>query len=71
MAKLPRDLSFSDVERALQRLGFKFVHQRKHRVWMKGTIRVAIPAHRVIKTGTLRAILREAQIPLDAFLGAL
>lgn len=60
MPKLPRGLSCSQVERALSRLGFVFVHQRKHRLWERGGIRVVVPAHRVIKTGTLRAILREA-----------
>lgn len=71
MAKLPRDLSYGDVERALQRLGFIFVHQRKHRIWIRESVRIAIPAHRVIKTGTLAAILREARIERDDFLRAL
>lgn len=71
MPKLPRDLSFIQVERALQRLGFIFVHQRKHRVWVKGTTRITVPAHRRIKTGTLRAILREALISVEDFAKAL
>jgi predicted RNA binding protein YcfA (HicA-like mRNA interferase family) len=61
MAKLPRDLSCSDVERALSRLGFVLVHQRKHRMWVKG----------LVNTGTLRAIIREARISTDQFLAAL
>lgn len=71
MARLPRDLSCRDVERALARLGFMFLHQRKHRAWVRGTLKVVIPAHRVIKTGTLRAILREARVGVDEFLAAL
>jgi predicted RNA binding protein YcfA (HicA-like mRNA interferase family) len=67
VSKLPRDLSYRDVERTLERLGFSFVHQRKHRIWCRGSVRIAIPAHRVIKTGTLRAILREAGIKPDEF----
>lgn len=71
MPKLPRDLSCEDVERALRHLGFSFLHQRKHREWVRGSIKVVIPAHRKIKTGTLRAIIREAGVTVDAFVAAL
>ncbi|MBI2901243.1 MAG: type II toxin-antitoxin system HicA family toxin [Planctomycetes bacterium] len=71
MPKLPRDLSYIDVERALKRPGFSYVHQRSHLVWARGSTRGSIPAHRRIKTGTLRAILREAGVTMDEFVGAL
>ncbi len=71
MPKVPRDLSCTDVERALRRLGFEFLHQRRHREWVKGSVKVVIPAHRLIKTGTLRAIIREAGLTVDQFVEAL
>jgi len=37
----------------------------------KGGRSVSVPAHRILKPGTLRAILREAAIEIDRFLEAL
>jgi len=53
--KLPRDASGSDVIKALRRLGFQDRH-------------VMVPAHGTVALGTLRNILRQAGIDLEAFL---
>ncbi|MBI4585564.1 MAG: type II toxin-antitoxin system HicA family toxin [Planctomycetes bacterium] len=71
MPKLPRDLSAGDVERALRRLGFQFIHARGHNVWARGDRTVTVPRHRVIKLGTLREIIRQAGLNLGEFLAAL
>ncbi len=71
MPKLPV-VSGRDTIRALSRLGFKAVRQRGSHVVMTGNGRTfAVPLHPEIDRGTLRAILREANVSVDAFVEAL
>lgn len=70
MAKLPRDLSGSQVVRALERAGFT-VRRRKgsHIVMRRNSpfAQVVVPDHRRIDTGTLDIILEGAGISPEEF----
>jgi predicted RNA binding protein YcfA (HicA-like mRNA interferase family) len=64
--KLPRDLSGQRVVQALKRLGFIEERQEgSHIRLMRGSLRVTVPAHRVIAPKTLQSILRQAQISVE------
>ena len=63
-------LSWREVARALQRAGFFLDRQRGSHMfyYLPGTTRtVVVPRHREIKSGTLREILREADLSRDEF----
>jgi len=69
--KLPR-VDCQDLIRALQRAGFVEQRQRgSHLHLRRGSDgkRVTVPVHkgRVVPIGTLRAILRDANISIDEF----
>ena len=73
MSRLPV-LPWQQVTRALVKAGFTFDRQRgSHMVYFRtetgGT--VVIPRHRVIKAGTLREILREADLTRQEFIDLL
>lgn len=59
--KLPRDLSGTDLVKALARLDYEVDHQTGSHVRLTtqrgGEHHVTIPAHEAIKIGTLSAIL--------------
>jgi predicted RNA binding protein YcfA (HicA-like mRNA interferase family) len=62
--KLPRDLSASDLEKALRRaFGYQFARQlgshRRLTTQIGGEHHVTIPNHDPLRPGTLRAILGE------------
>jgi len=63
-------LSWRQVTRALEKAGFIFDRQRgSHMVYYHTDTNrtVVVPRHRVIKAGTLREILREADLTQDEF----
>jgi len=66
--------SYLDVTRKLGRLGFEFYRAAKgdHEIWFnpETNLKTTIPHHREIKEGTLRNILRQAQVDVDIFLDA-
>jgi len=69
--KLPR-VDCQDLVRALKRAGFVEQRQRGSHLHMKRESdgkRVTVPIHkgRVVPIGTLRAILRDADISIDEF----
>ncbi len=69
MSRLP-SLTWQQVTRVLERAGFMFDRQKgSHMVYYhRGTNRtVVIPRHREIKAGTLREILREANLTREEF----
>ncbi len=72
MAKMPRDADPRKVLRALERLGFVVDHVSGGHYAVvhpdDPTRRAAIPFHGKLRTGTLRAILRETRVSLEAFL---
>ena len=61
--RLPRDLSGSDLAKALARLGYQVTRRTGSHIRLttrqRGEHRVTIPAHDALKLGTLNAILRE------------
>ena len=64
--KLPRDLSGQRVVQALKRLGFIEDRQEgSHIRLVRGSLRVTVPAHRVLAPKTLQSILRQAQIRVE------
>ena len=62
-------VSGSDVVRALARVGFREVGQRgSHRKLRNEDGRtVIVPMHRELALGTLRSILRQANLTVDEF----
>jgi predicted RNA binding protein YcfA (HicA-like mRNA interferase family) len=60
--RLPRDLSGHDLAQALRRYGYFVTRQTGSHLRLKSTIRgtdhyVTIPAHQILKLGTLNAII--------------
>ncbi|MBY0503252.1 MAG: type II toxin-antitoxin system HicA family toxin [Bryobacteraceae bacterium] len=70
--KLPRTVSGADVIRALEMVGFQVLRQAGSHVRLgRGAVRVTVPLHTTVAPGTLRSILRQAQISVDEFTAAL
>ena len=74
MAKLPV-VSGSKVIKALGRLGFEVVSQRGSHVKLKKradgkTLLVIVPLHSELAPGTLRSILRQANLSVEELLAA-
>ena len=71
MPKMPR-ISSREAVRALERLGFEQIRQTGSHVVMKrvteeGKIGCVVPMHRELKIGTLKGILKQAQITIEEF----
>ena len=67
--KLPRDLSGSAVVAALERIGFTIVRQTGSHIQLSfAQRRVTVPNHNSIAPGTLKSVLRQAEIDLTTFL---
>lgn len=67
MSKL-RKLSGEEVIKILERMGFKKARQRgSHVVMRKGNRGCVVLLHKELKTGTLRGILKQAQISPEEF----
>ena len=72
MPKLPR-VSGARAIRALERIGFVQVRQKGSHVVLKrstgvGTTGCVVPMHSELATGTLRAILKLAEVTLEEFI---
>ena len=66
--KLPRDVNGSDAVRALHRLGFEQRRQTGSHVIMRRAERtVVVPMHKPIKPGTLRGLIEQAGVTVEAF----
>ena len=75
MPKLRR-VSGQEAIRALERLGFVQVRQRgSHVILKKRTpeteVGCVVPLHRELAIGTLRGILKQAQVTAEAFMESL
>ncbi|MBF2056451.1 MAG: type II toxin-antitoxin system HicA family toxin [Cyanobacterium sp. T60_A2020_053] len=61
--KIPRDLSSTDLIKALNKLGYKVSHQTGSHIRLttgeNGEHHLTIPAHNPLKVGTLNSILRD------------
>ena len=67
MSKLPQ-VSGSDVVRVLQKLGFSIRRQHGSHIIMRRDdpfAQTVVPDHRQLDRGTLRAIIRQAEITAD------
>ncbi len=70
MSKLPRQLSYRKVLKALRRVGFKIHRQRgSHIILVRDDpyAQVVVPAHQHLATGTLADILDGANLTADQF----
>ena len=71
MPRLPV-VSGREAVKALSRLGFVPVRQKGSHVVLKGRGRTfAVPLHPELDRGTLRAILRQANVAIQDFVDAL
>ena len=71
MPKLPH-VSGTEVQRALERLGFFKVRQSGSHVIMKRESKgCVVPMHKEVKIGTLAGVLRQADISPEEFMEAL
>jgi len=74
VSKLPRQLSYRKVIRALERAGFRVHRQRgSHIVLVRDEpyAQVIVPAHKTIATGTLNRILDGAELTVEEFIDLL
>jgi predicted RNA binding protein YcfA (HicA-like mRNA interferase family) len=66
--------SYQEVTRKMRKLGFEFYRPGKgdHEIWINPVtnLRTTIPHHREIREGTLRNILKQAQVEVEDFLKA-
>lgn len=64
--------SYQQVTKKLKKLGFEFYRTGKgdHEIWINrnNNLRTTIPHHREIREGTLRNILKQAEVNVDDFL---
>ncbi len=70
MPKLPRPTG-GEMIRLLESQGFRIVRIRgSHHVLQKGVLRTTVPVHgnRILRIGTLRAILRDVDMGPAAFI---
>jgi predicted RNA binding protein YcfA (HicA-like mRNA interferase family) len=65
--KLPRDASGAAAVAALERLGFVRTRQTGSHELTRDHLRVTVPMHRPIAPGTLKSILRQAQLEVETF----
>lgn len=69
--KLPL-LTPQEIIKALQKIGFEFVSQRGSHLKMQAEPdpkkTVIIPMHSIVARGTLRSILKQAEIDAESFL---
>ncbi|MEM8963838.1 MAG: type II toxin-antitoxin system HicA family toxin [Acidobacteriota bacterium] len=73
MSKLPR-LSGRQCVRALEKLGFHVKRQKGSHIVLRRDdpfAQTVVPDHKELDRGTLRAILRQAQISVDELIAAL
>ena len=64
--KLPRNLSGSDIIKALKRKGFVFVRQKGSHVRLECLSRkVTVPTHKEVCPKTLESILEQAQVSIE------
>ena len=70
--RIPRDVTGAEAVKALCRLGFKDIRQTGyHGILRHGSRMVVVPMHKPIKPGTLKGIIEQSGIALDAFVAAL
>lgn len=74
MPPLPRDLSSAKCIRALEQAGFRFIRQKGSHMVMRRDdpyAQVVVPETSKLPPGTLRTIIRDAGMTVDAFINLL
>lgn len=71
MSDIP-SLSYVQIIRALQKLGFVVVRQKGSHIRLQkrtsdAIIKITVPAHKPVKVNTLRQILKQAKISIEEF----
>ncbi len=69
MARLP-SVSGQQAVAAFQRIGFEIRRQRGSHIILVRTgtpVTLSVPEHRELKRGTLRALIRQANLTVDEF----
>lgn len=63
------NVSGRDCVKALQRAGFTVIRQSgSHIILDKDGVTVSVPNHRPMKVGTVRSIIRQANLTVEEFL---
>jgi predicted RNA binding protein YcfA (HicA-like mRNA interferase family) len=73
MKKLPR-ISGRECVKTLEKLGFHFKRQEGSHIILRKDdpfAQIVVPDHKELDRGTLRAIIRHANISVDEFINAL
>lgn len=70
MSKLPSDISGHDAVKAFQRGGWTASRYGPHIIMEKEGMRsiLSIPNHKILARGTLRALIRHANLTVEDFL---
>lgn len=68
--KLPRDLSGHELAKMLRRYGYEIVRQSGSHIQLKSKVLgtdhiVTVPAHKILKVGTLNSILSRTAVYLQ------
>jgi len=74
VSKTPTDLSYRDVIKALEKIGFVVKRQRGSHIVLRRAsppARVVVPAHKAIRIGTLRTIINQAEISVEELISLL
>ena len=71
MVKLPRDISGQDVVKALEKVGYYVDHQKGSHIILKNVNRhlprLSVPAHKAIRVGLLKKLIRDAGLTPEEF----
>ena len=63
MPKLPRDVSHDRMVRFLRKRGWTLLREgARHTILRRGLVDLAVPRHTLLKTGTVAAILAQAEV---------
>jgi predicted RNA binding protein YcfA (HicA-like mRNA interferase family) len=66
MPRLP-GINHLDAIRAIEKVGFRIVHQGKHVVMSNGSRKLIIPRHNPVNAITMAGIVRAAGLTIDEF----
>ncbi len=66
--KLPRDVNGAEAAKSLKRHGFSVIRQTgSHLILRKDDRVVVVPQHKPLKPGTLKGVIEQAGLTLEAF----
>jgi len=70
MSKLPSDISGQDAVKAFQRAGWTVARYGPHIIMEKEGMRsiLSVPNHKILAKGTLRSLIRHANLTIEEFL---